>query len=170
MATHSGIPAWRTLWREEHGRHNPWGYKESNTAEHAHTKKTIKHHVPLVTHDKFIMYVSFFTRFQPVSLILHGCNRSHWLTICNLCQNSPYFHQLHPSIIKVIPLPTQLFQDMKESVLMLIPSHMILEASINDSHCVLIITEYMIYWCDPYSNTSSICILQVKTSKLLMFK
>ena len=42
--------------------------------------------------DKSIMYVSFFTCFQPVSLILHGCNRYHWLTICNLCQNSPYFH------------------------------------------------------------------------------
>ena len=28
MATHSNILAWRILWTEEPGEHNPWNYKE----------------------------------------------------------------------------------------------------------------------------------------------
>ena len=33
METHSSILAWRILWREEPGRLQPWGHKESDMTE-----------------------------------------------------------------------------------------------------------------------------------------
>ena len=37
MAPHSGILAWRIRWTEEPGGISPWGFKESDTTENAHT-------------------------------------------------------------------------------------------------------------------------------------
>ena len=47
LTTHSSILTWKIPWTEEAGGggelggHSPWGYKESNTAEHAHTLKSL---------------------------------------------------------------------------------------------------------------------------------
>ena len=37
MATHSSILAWEIPWTEEPGGLHPWGHKESDVTEHAHT-------------------------------------------------------------------------------------------------------------------------------------
>ena len=34
LATHSSILAWKIPWTEEPGGYSPWGYKESDAAEH----------------------------------------------------------------------------------------------------------------------------------------
>ena len=38
MATHSSILAWEIPWTEEPGGLHPWGHKESDVTEHAHTE------------------------------------------------------------------------------------------------------------------------------------
>ena len=38
MATDSSILAWNIPWTEEPGGYNPWGCKESDTTEWAHTR------------------------------------------------------------------------------------------------------------------------------------
>ena len=39
MATHSSILAWRIPWKEEPGGlYSPWGHKESDMTEHAHSR------------------------------------------------------------------------------------------------------------------------------------
>ena len=37
MATHSSIPAWEIPWTKGLVSYNPWGHKESDTTERAHT-------------------------------------------------------------------------------------------------------------------------------------
>ena len=37
VATHSSILAWEIPWTEEPGGLHPWGHKESDVTEHAHT-------------------------------------------------------------------------------------------------------------------------------------
>ena len=41
MATPSSILAWEIPWTEEPGRLQSWGWKESDTTEHARVKKRI---------------------------------------------------------------------------------------------------------------------------------
>ena len=40
MATHSSRLAWRIPWTGEPGGYSPWGHKESDTTEYAHTLTT----------------------------------------------------------------------------------------------------------------------------------
>ena len=41
VATHSSILTWKILWTEEPGRlQRPWGHKELDTTEHAHSMFT----------------------------------------------------------------------------------------------------------------------------------
>ena len=37
MATHSNTLAWKVPWTKEPGMYSPWGLKESDTTELAHT-------------------------------------------------------------------------------------------------------------------------------------
>ena len=38
MATHSSIIAWKISWMGSLARYSPWGYKEMDVTEHAHTQ------------------------------------------------------------------------------------------------------------------------------------
>ena len=49
MATHSGILTWRIRWTEEPGGLSPWGHKESDTTENAHTNSFIKNKASYIT-------------------------------------------------------------------------------------------------------------------------
>jgi len=51
---HSSLLAWKSPWIEEPGRLSPWGCKESDTTEHAHT------HMPAHTHT----HTGFPTKFD----------------------------------------------------------------------------------------------------------
>ena len=42
-ATHSSVPAWRSPWTEESGRHSPRGHKESDVTEETEHKRTFRH-------------------------------------------------------------------------------------------------------------------------------
>ena len=49
MASHSSILAWKIPWTERLEGYSPWGCKESDTTEHAHTHTHTHTHTPMHT-------------------------------------------------------------------------------------------------------------------------